>query len=96
MVAAFEIAAWCQGKGLKAHPMALGGAHSFPFGWVKLVPAAHGTLFEEDHREPRPCQLSCHDTTRRAGTDNYEVHHLGVPIQLCAPSALTRSLTTPG
>jgi L-ascorbate metabolism protein UlaG (beta-lactamase superfamily) len=48
VVAAFEIAAWCQTKGVKAHPMALGGAHGFPFGWVKLVPAAHGSLFEED------------------------------------------------
>ncbi|MFN2432028.1 MAG: metal-dependent hydrolase, partial [Gemmatimonadota bacterium] len=39
---------WCERQGLEAHGMATGGAHEFPFGWVKLVPAAHGSLFEAD------------------------------------------------
>jgi L-ascorbate metabolism protein UlaG (beta-lactamase superfamily) len=50
VVAAFEIAAWCEQQGCEAHPMACGGAHEFPFGWVKLVPAAHGSLFEPEPR----------------------------------------------
>ncbi|MBA2564516.1 MAG: metal-dependent hydrolase [Gemmatimonadetes bacterium] len=48
VVAAYEIASWCESKGVAAHGMATGGAHDFPFGWVKLVPAAHGSLFEAD------------------------------------------------
>ncbi len=48
VVAAFEIASWCETQGVAAHGMAVGGAHAFPFGWVKLVPAAHGSLFAPD------------------------------------------------
>jgi L-ascorbate metabolism protein UlaG (beta-lactamase superfamily) len=48
VVAAYEIASYCETKGLTVHGMATGGAHEFPFGWVKLVPAAHGSLFEAD------------------------------------------------
>jgi L-ascorbate metabolism protein UlaG (beta-lactamase superfamily) len=48
VVAAYEIASWCEKQGCQVHGMAVGGAHEFPFGWVKLVPAAHGSLFEAD------------------------------------------------
>lgn len=48
VVAAYEIASYCEKEGLRVHGMATGGAHEFPFGWVKLVPAAHGSLFEAD------------------------------------------------
>ena len=48
VVAAFEIAAWCEQQGLSVHAMAVGGARRLPFGWVKLVPAAHGTRFGPD------------------------------------------------
>jgi L-ascorbate metabolism protein UlaG (beta-lactamase superfamily) len=48
VVAAYEIASYCEKKGVAAHPMATGGAREFPFGWVKLVPAAHGTHFDAD------------------------------------------------
>lgn len=46
VVAAYEIASYCESQGVQAHGMATGGAHQFPFGWVKLVPAAHGSLLE--------------------------------------------------
>jgi L-ascorbate metabolism protein UlaG (beta-lactamase superfamily) len=48
VVAAYEIASYCEKQGVTAHGMATGGSHEFPFGWVKLVPAAHGSLFEAD------------------------------------------------
>jgi L-ascorbate metabolism protein UlaG (beta-lactamase superfamily) len=48
VVAAYEIASYCETQGAKVHGMATGGAREFPFGWVKLVPAAHGSLFQAD------------------------------------------------
>jgi L-ascorbate metabolism protein UlaG (beta-lactamase superfamily) len=48
VVAAYEIAGYCEKQGVQTHGMATGGARDFPFGWVKLVPAAHGSLFEAD------------------------------------------------
>jgi L-ascorbate metabolism protein UlaG (beta-lactamase superfamily) len=48
VVAAYEIASYCEKEGTQAHGMATGGAREFPFGWVKLVPAAHGSLFQLD------------------------------------------------
>lgn len=50
VVAAFEIAAWCEAQGCEVHAMACGGARQLPFGWVKLVPAAHGTMFGPEPR----------------------------------------------
>lgn len=42
-VANSEICRYLSGKGLKTHPMYVGGWVSFPFGRVKLVPAIHGS-----------------------------------------------------
>jgi L-ascorbate metabolism protein UlaG (beta-lactamase superfamily) len=58
VVAAYEIAVWCEQQGVPAHGMAIGGGHEFPFGWVKLVPAAHGSLFDPDPAfSTSPCGL---------------------------------------
>ena len=43
IVAAFELAIYCEQQGAKTHAMHIGGDHSFPFGWVKLTPAWHGS-----------------------------------------------------
>src|SRR5688572_25544380 len=43
VVAIFELATWMQGRGVQAHGMSIGGAHAFPWGWVKLTPAWHGS-----------------------------------------------------
>jgi len=43
IVAPYELAVYCQGKGVRAYPMHIGGAHRFPFGRVKLTPALHGS-----------------------------------------------------
>jgi len=46
VVAAFELASYCQRQGCKVHPMHIGGSHAFPFGRVKLTPAFHGSGIE--------------------------------------------------
>ena len=43
----FEIANWCGKKGVNAHPMHIGGSHTFPFGKVKLTQAFHGSSFPD-------------------------------------------------
>ncbi len=48
IVATAELAGFCGDKGATAHAMHIGGAHPFPFGRVKLVPAFHGGRVEGD------------------------------------------------
>ena len=43
----FEIAAHCEAKGCKAHPLHIGGSHEFPFGRLKLTIAHHGSAFPD-------------------------------------------------
>jgi L-ascorbate metabolism protein UlaG (beta-lactamase superfamily) len=60
IVANFEIASFLQGKGAKAHPLHVGGGHEFPWGWVKLTPAWHGSTYQEGdtmHALGTPCGL---------------------------------------
>jgi len=47
IISNFEIASWCSNKGVKSHPMHIGGAHEFPFGTVKLTQAFHGSSFPD-------------------------------------------------
>jgi len=48
IVATYELAQFCGDKGATAHSMHIGGAHRFPWGTVKLVPAFHGGAVEGD------------------------------------------------
>ncbi len=49
IIAPNELAAFYGAKGLKTHPLHIGGAHSFPFGRVKLTLAFHGSGMETEH-----------------------------------------------
>jgi L-ascorbate metabolism protein UlaG (beta-lactamase superfamily) len=44
VIANYEIAVYYQEKGLKAHPMNLGGKFQFPFGILKMVNAVHSSV----------------------------------------------------
>ncbi|MBI1722761.1 MAG: metal-dependent hydrolase, partial [Gemmatimonadetes bacterium] len=47
VVAPCELAVFLSEQGApRVHPMHIGGAHDFPFGRVKLVPAIHGGMVE--------------------------------------------------
>lgn len=43
IIAPFELAMYCRRHGAEVHDMHIGGAHTFPFGRVKLTPAWHGS-----------------------------------------------------
>lgn len=48
VVGIFELAAYLGQQGLETHGMSIGGGHQFPWGWVKLTPAWHGSTFQDD------------------------------------------------
>ena len=47
VVAPNELAVYLGSRGLKVHPMHIGGAHQFDFGKVKLTQAFHGSAFTD-------------------------------------------------
>ena len=48
IVTSYELALFVQEQGVEAHPMHVGGGHTFDFGHVKLTPALHGGMIEGD------------------------------------------------
>lgn len=48
VVAPNELANYMATKGLRTHPMHIGGAHEFEFGRVKLTQAFHGSSYTEE------------------------------------------------
>ncbi|WP_366922005.1 metal-dependent hydrolase [Metallumcola ferriviriculae] len=48
IIAPFELATYCGNQGAKVHPMHIGGAYQFEFGWVKLTQALHGSGLPND------------------------------------------------
>ena len=52
VVATYELANYAESKGLKTHPMHLGGSHEFPFGRLKLTVAMHGSSLPGDDGVP--------------------------------------------
>lgn len=43
VISNFEIASWFEHKGLKTHGQHIGGGHQYPFGYLKLTLALHGS-----------------------------------------------------
>ncbi|CAM3394983.1 metal-dependent hydrolase [Hydrogenibacillus schlegelii] len=52
VVATYELASLFGAQGVEIHPMNLGGAHRFPFGTVRLVPAFHSSSVEGPDGRP--------------------------------------------
>ncbi len=48
VVGIFEIATYLGNQGLQTHGMSIGGAYEFPWGWVKLTQAWHGSTYIDD------------------------------------------------
>jgi len=46
VISNYEIATWCGRQNIDAHAMHIGGAHTFPFGRVKLTIAHHGSALD--------------------------------------------------
>ncbi|MEO2034957.1 MAG: metal-dependent hydrolase [Planctomycetaceae bacterium] len=58
VVANFEITTWFQSRGIEnAHPMHIGGQHSFDFGIVKLTIAHHGSMLPDGSNGGNPAGI---------------------------------------
>lgn len=47
IISNYEIYAWYEQKGIKGHPLNLGGKRNFPFGTVKMVNAVHSSVLPD-------------------------------------------------
>jgi L-ascorbate metabolism protein UlaG (beta-lactamase superfamily) len=48
VVGIYEVATWFGQQGVEAHGMSIGGGYSFPWGWVKMTPAWHGSTYQDE------------------------------------------------
>ena len=56
IISNFEIANWCQAQGAPTtHPQHLGGGFNYPFGYVKLTLALHGSALPDGSYGGNPC-----------------------------------------
>lgn len=55
VISNFEIASWFQGQGITAHAQHIGGGHQFPFGYLKLTMALHGSAMPDGTYGGNPC-----------------------------------------
>ena len=54
VIANDEIAVWCAGQGLNAHGQHIGGGHQWPFGYLKLTQALHGSALPDGSNGGNP------------------------------------------
>ncbi len=47
IISNFEIAGWFEAKGIPTHAQHIGGGHRFPFGYLKLTLALHGSALPD-------------------------------------------------
>jgi L-ascorbate metabolism protein UlaG (beta-lactamase superfamily) len=81
IVATSELAAFCGAQGAAVHAMHIGGAHQFPFGRVKLVPAFHGGRVDGDSagtHTTAPCGV----VVTMAGRTVYHTGDTGLTLEM--------------
>ena len=56
VISKFEIVTWCEQQGIKnVHPQHIGGGHKYPFGYLKLTLALHGSALPDGSDGGNPC-----------------------------------------
>lgn len=71
VVSNFEICNWFSGQGLKTQPQHLGGGFNYPFGYLKLTLALHGSALPDGSYGGNPAGLLL--TTK----DGYKIYMAG-------------------
>jgi L-ascorbate metabolism protein UlaG (beta-lactamase superfamily) len=74
VVAPFELAAFLAKQGAETHPMHIGGTHTFPFGWLRLVNALHGSAYIDENNNIYPTGNPCGFILEM---DNVVIYHTG-------------------
>src|SRR5438034_9090848 len=54
IISNFEIANWFSNQGLRAHGQHIGGGFNYPFGYVKLTQALHGSAMPDGSNGGNP------------------------------------------
>src|SRR5437899_1861687 len=81
IVATAELAKFCGQRGTTVHALHIGGAHQFPFGRVKMVPAFHGGAVDGDATgqfTTNPCGL----VVTMGGTSVYHCGDTGLTLEM--------------
>ena len=65
IISNFEIAAWFEGKGLTAHGQHIGGGFNYPFGYLKLTEALHGSALPDGANGGNPAGFLLTDKAGR-------------------------------
>ena len=56
VISNFEIATWCEQQGVKnVHAQHIGGGYTYPFGYLKLTLALHGSALPDGSTGGNPC-----------------------------------------
>jgi L-ascorbate metabolism protein UlaG (beta-lactamase superfamily) len=55
VIANFEIAQWLEQKGVKTHAQHIGGGYNYPFGYLKMTNALHGSMLPDGSNGGNPC-----------------------------------------
>jgi L-ascorbate metabolism protein UlaG (beta-lactamase superfamily) len=55
VISNFELVEWLGKRGVKGHAQHLGGGHQYPFGYVKLTLALHGSALPDGTYGGNPC-----------------------------------------
>ncbi len=54
VISNYEIAKWAGNQGIKNHEQHIGGGHQFPFGYLKLTQALHGSVLPDGSNGGNP------------------------------------------
>lgn len=65
IISNFEIAEWFDTRGFKTHGQHIGGGHSYPFGYLKLTEALHGSKMPDGSNGGSPAGFLLTDNTNR-------------------------------
>jgi L-ascorbate metabolism protein UlaG (beta-lactamase superfamily) len=55
IISNFEISGWFEKQGFKTHAQHLGGGYTYPFGYLKLTLALHGSALPDGSNGGNPC-----------------------------------------
>jgi L-ascorbate metabolism protein UlaG (beta-lactamase superfamily) len=78
VVGIHEVSVWFNQQGVQAHGMSIGGAHAFPWGWVKLTQAWHGSTFVDEQGQVHNMGTPAGILLRLGGTLLYHAGDTGL------------------
>lgn len=82
VISTYEVATFCQSKGLNAHPLHIGGGFDFPFGRVKLTIAHHGSAYPDENGKLVSVGIACGALITMGGKTAYHAGDTGLFLDM--------------